>query len=245
VTRSPDAHEWVSFEDPDEYRTWLCDATFLESNWTCIFGQGCQGILSEAAPELELGCCSYGAHFVDDDDLARVEAAAARLSDDQWQFAKKGRGKKGFTTRNAEGEVVTRLVEDACIFLNRPDFHRGAGCALHVLALDTEESYIPLKPEVCWQVPLRREDLTLANGEIVTRIAQWNRADWGEGGEEFHWWCTQDEGAFVGTSRVVETMRDELSAMMGAHNYATLLDLLNERRRGEALPHPVQIRRRS
>ncbi|MBU6496043.1 MAG: hypothetical protein KGR42_06490 [Acidobacteria bacterium] len=244
MSRSPDAHEWVSFEDPDEQRTWMCDATFLESSYTCIFGRGCQGILSEPTPELSQGCCSYGAHFVDDEDVARVELAAKRLSADQWQFRDKGRGKKGVTTRNDEGDVVTRLVDDACIFLNRPDFPRGAGCALHVLALDSGESFIPLKPEVCWQVPLRREDLTLANGEVLTRIAQWNRSDWGEGGEEFHWWCTQDPGAFVGDTRVVDSMKDELTAMMGPANYDTLVDLMNERRRG-ALPHPVEIRRRN
>ena len=35
-----DLHEWVSFEDPDEDRTWLFDVTFLTSNWNCIFGRG-------------------------------------------------------------------------------------------------------------------------------------------------------------------------------------------------------------
>ncbi len=243
MSRAPDAHEWVSFEDPDEHRTWLCDATFLESAWTCIFGNGCQGVLREPTPELAQGCCSYGAHFVDDEDVERVLDASKRLSADQWQFLEKGRGKKGVLRTNEDGDTVTRLVDDACIFLNRPDFHRGPGCALHVLALDTGESYIPLKPEVCWQVPLRREDVTLANGEILTRIAQWNRSDWGEGGEEFHWWCTQDEGAFVGTIRVLDSMRDELVAIMGEPNYQTLVDLIDQRRRGP-VAHPVTLRRR-
>ena len=44
-----DLHEWISFEDPDEDRTWLLDATFLTSNWTCIYGRGCQGVLDEDA----------------------------------------------------------------------------------------------------------------------------------------------------------------------------------------------------
>ena len=58
-----DAHEWVSFDDPDEERTWLFDVTFLASAWTCIFGHGCQGVLTGPTPELVQGCCSYGAHF--------------------------------------------------------------------------------------------------------------------------------------------------------------------------------------
>src|SRR5262249_35022575 len=61
--------EWVTFPDPkDEGRTWQIDVTFLLSNWTCIFGRGCQGVLTERAPELVLGCCSYGAHFSDKQD---------------------------------------------------------------------------------------------------------------------------------------------------------------------------------
>jgi hypothetical protein len=243
VTSIPvDAHEWVSFEDETHERTWMVDATFIESNWTCIFGAGCQGVLTQPTPELVQGCCSYGAHFTDEEDRQRVELAALRLTSDQWQF--KSKGKKGTTRVKKNGEAVTKLVDDACIFLNRPDFHRGAGCALHVLAIDNDESYIPLKPDVCWQLPLRREDVTLANGHLVTRIAQWDRPDWGSGGSDFHWWCTEDPAAFVGATRVVDSMSDELVAIMGERAYTTLIGLINDRaQRGTPLPHPV-IRRR-
>src|SRR5947209_18323195 len=80
------AHEWISFNDPDEERTWVFDVTFMLSNWTCIYRAGCQGVLTEAAPEMEEGCCSYGAHFTDEDDIARVQAAAAEMGPDDWQF---------------------------------------------------------------------------------------------------------------------------------------------------------------
>ncbi len=69
-----DAHEWVSFEDEDEERTWTFDVTFLTSAWTCIYGNGCLGVLTGPAPELEHGCCSYGAHFVDSADAATGQA---------------------------------------------------------------------------------------------------------------------------------------------------------------------------
>ena len=82
----PEAHEWVSFDDPDEERTWLFDVTFLASAWTCIFGQGCQGVLTGPAPELVQGCCSYGAHFTGKKDARNVERAAATLTPDLWQF---------------------------------------------------------------------------------------------------------------------------------------------------------------
>ena len=75
-----ETHEWVSFDDPDEERTWLFDVTFLVSAWTCIFGQGCQGVLTGPAPELVQGCCSYGAHFTGKKD-ARNGGAGRRPLD--------------------------------------------------------------------------------------------------------------------------------------------------------------------
>ena len=239
-----DAHEWVSFDDSESQRTWMFDVTFLESNWTCIFGNGCQGVLTGPTPELVQGCCSYGAHFTDEEDRRRIEKAAKRLSSDQWQF--RAKGKNGTTRVKRNGEIVTRLVQDACIFLNRPDFPRGAGCALHVLAIDSDESYIPLKPEVCWQLPLHRDDQVLDGGHVVTRISQWDRRDWGGGGEDFHWWCTEAPEAFVGKSRVADSMNEELTAMVGPLVYAQLLAHLNQRARqpvATRLAHPVRRRK--
>lgn len=223
----------------------MFDVTFLESNWTCIFGNGCQGVLTGPTPELVQGCCSYGAHFSDEKDRRRVEKAAKRLTDDQWQFKSKGR--EGTTRVKKNGEIVTRLVKDACIFLNRPDFHRGPGCALHVLSIDANESYIPLKPEVCWQLPLHRDDEVQESGHVITRISQWDRKDWGAGGDEFHWWCTEDAAAFSGKTRVVDSMAEELIAMIGQSVYDQLLAYMNSRAAKPAatfLPHPV-LRRKS
>ena len=218
----------------------MFDVTFLESNWTCIFGAGCQGVLTEATPELVQGCCSYGAHFTDEKDQKRVEKAAKRLTDDQWQFKSKGRA--GTTRVKKNGEIVTKLVQDACIFLNRPDFHRGPGCALHVMAIDNEESYIPLKPEVCWQLPLRRDDEVEDDGHVITRIAQWNRGHWGAGGADFHWWCTEDPAAFVGQDprRRLDGRRarrdgrpERLRPAHGLH------ESTSAQPKGTRLPHPV------
>ncbi len=81
VARPPvDTREWVSFEDEDEERTWVFDVTFLTSNWKCIFGDGCQGVLTGPAPELVQGCCSYGAHLIDKKDARRVEKIAKTLT---------------------------------------------------------------------------------------------------------------------------------------------------------------------
>ena len=45
---------------------WRFDRAFLESNWTCIWGRGCLGILDEPAEHLGQGCCSVGAELGDD-----------------------------------------------------------------------------------------------------------------------------------------------------------------------------------
>ena len=124
-----DQHEWFSFEDPDEERTWLFDVTFLLSSWTCIWGAGCQGVLTGPAPELNQGCCSYGAHFRDDADYKRVIRYAKRLKPEQWQFHDVAKKRGGFAIQQKNGDWKTRLVKDACIFLNRPGFAGGEGCA--------------------------------------------------------------------------------------------------------------------
>ena len=236
-------HEWISFvaQDADgDARTYLLDLTFLESNYTCIFGNGCQGILDTPQPELSHGCCSHGAHFVDDDDLEEVTGHVARLTPDIWQFQDKA-DRSGWKTKNEDGDTVTRRINGACIFLNRPDFEKGAGCALHLLALEEGANPTMYKPDVCWQVPIRREDEVSPDGSVVTKIAQWDRTHWGEGGHEFHWWCMEDEKAFVGAEPVYRGFFGELTEMMGPAAYAQMVEFLDARRASGSvsLPHPT------
>jgi hypothetical protein len=234
-----DAHEWVSFEDPEEQRTWRFDVTFLLSHWECIFGRGCQGVLTGPAPELVQGCCSYGAHFTSDDDLARVKAAARTLTAEQWQFADRARH-GGVARRNSEGVTVTRMVEGACIFLNRPGFPRGPGCALHSAALERDQAPMDLKPDVCWQLPLRREDTTNPDGSVTSTVGQWDRKHWGAGGEEFAWWCTEAPEAFRGATAVWRHMQPELRALVGDAIFELVAPYLETRESSPVLlPHPV------
>jgi hypothetical protein len=234
-----DAHEWVSFEDPSEERTWRFDVTFLLSHWGCLYGCGCQGVLTAPAPEMAQGCCSYGAHFSDDEDLKRVKAAAKTLTPEQWQFAAQGR-RGGLSRRGTGGVALTRLVEGACIFLNRPGFPGGPGCALHRAALEQGARPMDLKPDVCWQLPLRREDTTNPDGSVTSVVAQWDRRHWGAGGEEFAWWCTEAPEAFRGGVPVWRHMRDELSELVGPDVFALVAPYLEGREKGGgALPHPA------
>lgn len=237
-------HEWISFEDPDEQRTWVFDATYLRSNHMCIYGQGCQGVLDGPAEEQAQGCCSYGAHFVDDADVQTVVSAFVKLKPEHMQFHKKAT-KGGFLRpgdadpdATDEPPTVTRLVDDACIFLNRPGFEGGVGCALHIGALDAGERPLDWKPNVCWQVPIRLEHSTDDNGHVTSRLREWKRRDWGEGGDDFHWWCTEAPEAFVGAAPVYQTSRDEIIELVGANIYELMVEQL-ERPDWVPLPHPT------
>jgi hypothetical protein len=225
----------VSFPDAEEERTWMFDVTFLESAWTCIFGRGCQGVLTGPAPELVQGCCSYGAHFTGAKDARRVEAAAATLTPEQWQFHGKARTSPGkrpnVVVRSKTGTLTTRLVKDACIFLNRPGFSGGAGCALHQAAIERGVPHLTLKPDVCWQLPLRRDDEVAEDGHVTSVIRQWDRRDWGDGGFEFHWWCTESDDAFVGNRPVYRELENELIALVGKKIYKLLVAYLAARDR--------------
>jgi hypothetical protein len=233
-----DRHEWLSFEDPEEERTWLFDVTFLLSRWTCIFGSGCQGVLTEDASDMVQGCCSYGAHFTGKADRDRVKKAAATLTPDQWQFHDLGR-KGGVVEKQDDGTWISTQADDACIFLNRPGFPGGPGCALHRAALERGERPLDLKPEVCWQLPLRRVDSTDENGHVTSTLREWKRRDWGEGGEEFHWWCTEAAEAFTGETTVLVSMRDEIIEMIGEPIYDLLVEAVIERAaNGAPLLHP-------
>jgi hypothetical protein len=245
--RTGPTREWVTFDDPDEKgRRWQIDVTFLTSSWQCIFGCGCQGVLTEKAPELVQGCCSYGAHFSNRKDRDRVVRAARELPDDLWQFAQAGR-KRGIYAKSGKDddgkqEWRTRLVEDACIFLNRPGFPAGAGCALHLHAMRTGRHHSDLKPEVCWQVPLRCEDEEQEDGTVVSTLSEFGRDGWGEGGQDFAWWCTEAPEAFTGGEPVYRSLGEELRRMMGARLYERVARYLDDRMRAQAPPvrHPAE-----
>jgi len=241
-----DLHEWVSFEDPDEERTWVFDLTFLTSAWTCIYGRGCLGVLTGPAADLEQGCCSYGAHFVDEDDEQSMLEHAERLTPEQWQFHEIGHRKAGPTKVNKDGEIKTRLVDGACIFLNRPGFATGPGCALHQLAERTGQHHSDLKPEVCWQLPIRNieeYDEDADDGIVYHRLTEFARHGWGEGGEEFAWWCTEEPAAFNGAEMVYRSLEPELRKMCGDDLFEMIAAYLDERLESGPAPvrHPSEV----
>jgi hypothetical protein len=222
--------EWVTLLDPDDdLRRYTFDVSFLLSDYTCIYGRGCQGITGRAV----LGCCSHGAYLNEDDDAAALERLVREDLDESTMQFHRSALRKGIYTVDDEGETHTRVVEGGCIFANREGFAAGEGCALHHLAMRRGEDGMTYKPTVCWQVPLHRtvEEKIGNDGRTfeVHAIAAFERGEWGEGGADFRWWCFDDDTAFVGERPLFRSMERELRTMVGDAVFDELATYLEDR----------------
>jgi len=215
----PDAPGAPRTEIVEGGTTWRFDDAFLRSNWTCIWGRGCLGILDRPAPELGQGCCSVGAELDGIDEAMRISALADALPPDRFQHHADAAAGGIFAD---DGRTATRVVDGACIFLNRPGFGGGAGCALHLAARDAGESPVDAKPSVCWQLPLRVDWADDGAGGEVATVRAWSRSDWGPEGETMAWCCTEGDLAYVGDRPVVESLGEELEALVGTPVYLEL-----------------------
>lgn len=256
----PRAH--VEFVDPsDRDQVFRCDLTWLTSHWSCIFGRGCAGIYADRPDD---GCCTLGAHFADAGDEARVAAAVEQLSDQQWQYRRAGRdgswaepeaadplqerderdeGDEG--AEGAEPGRKTRIVEGACIFLNRPGFAGGAGCALHLMATAQNRQSLETKPDVCWQLPIRRQYRQVRRADdtsyLEVSIGEYGRDGWGPGGADLDWYCSANSEAHRGVEPLYLALKAELVALMGSVAYAELARLCADvdARLPSVLRHPA------
>lgn len=220
----------------DGATTWRFDADFLRSNWTCIWGRGCAGILPEPAPELGHGCCSIGAVLDGEEEARAISALAAVIAPERFQHHEEAARAGIFAPSRPDAEHATRVVDGACIFLNRPGFPGGAGCALHLEAAASGDSPLEWKPEVCWQLPLHVDwSPGVEPGTEVATLRRWNRGDWGDEGRTMAWCCTQDRtpsaDAYAGDVAVVDSLAEELTAVVGHEVYVEL-----RRRLGHAPP---------
>ncbi len=222
------ARAWVEFPDPgadasqdEPDEVFRCDLTWLTSSWTCIYGSGCQGIYAGRPND---GCCTLGAHFADEDDERRVAKAVAELDSSGWQYA--AQGAPEWIERDAEGQRKTRVIDGACIFLNRPGFPAGDGCALHQLAWAQGRDPLELKPDVCWQLPIRRSYRTIERPDGTsyqeTTIEEYDRRGWGAGGHDLDWYCSGNPEAHTGRQPVYLSLRAELIELIGTAAYAVL-----------------------
>jgi hypothetical protein len=244
----PFPRAYAEFVDPaDPEQVYRCDLTWLTSRWSCIFGKGCAGIYADRPDD---GCCSLGAHFADAADEKRVRKAARQLTAQQWQYQQDAKAGGWVETESvetvSEGQLPgrkTRVVDGACIFLNRPEFPAGAGCALHLLALSQGRSVVETKPDVCWQLPIRRQFRTVTRTDETSytevTIGEYGRDGWGPGGHDLDWYCSSNTDAHHGVEPVYLSSRAELIALMGARAYEILKELCEDfdARPGRLLRH--------
>ncbi|WP_134772368.1 hypothetical protein [Ornithinimicrobium flavum] len=215
---------WAEIQDPDEPAQRVrADLTWLTSRWHCLYAEGrCPGI-DAGAPDA--GCCTLGAHFTDADDLARVTAVVESLGADEWQLRGTGRT-EGWWVTDEDGSTSTRVVDGACVLLNRGDFPGGPGCALHRHAVDRGLEPLTTKPDVCWQLPLRREyrEVSSADGtsHLEISVGEYDRRGWGPGGHDLDWYCTNAPEAHTGSEPVFVSLRAELVELLGPAAYAEL-----------------------
>jgi len=239
------SREYIEFVDPaNSEHIVRADLTWLLSSWTCIFGRGCHGIIAGREGD---GCCSHGAFFTDDDDQKRVRAAAKRLTPETWQHY--SRGFKSYTEMDTIDGSAPALrtatrPDGPCVFLNDANFPGGGGCALHGQALRDGKHPLVYKPDVCWQLPIRREQdwTTRPDGSrvLLSVIGEFDRRGWGEGGHDLHWWCTSSPEAHVGTKPMVEEYGPELIALLGQPAYDKLHEIcLRRRQLGLVAVHPA------
>lgn len=236
--------EWVEFLDPDDSQHLIrADLTWLLSRWTCVFGKTCHGIIKGRAAD---GCCSHGAFFTDADDEKRVRAAAKKLTPQTWQHYR--RGFKNYTEmdtidgKNPARRTATR-PDGPCVFLNDAGF-AGGGCALHAQALRDGVHPLEYKPDVCWQLPVRRDQEWSKRPDgtklLISTLTEFDRRGWGEGGHDLHWWCTSSPDAHTGGEALYVSYAPELTELIGQKAYDELSRLCSERlERGLVAEHPA------
>jgi hypothetical protein len=156
----------------------------------------------------------------------RVEKFVKQLTPDIWQNYEAGKTKKGWTEKDEDGELKTRTLNGACIFHNRKDFAGGEGCSLHAFALKNGHKPQHTKPDVCWQLPIRRsyDNRKYEDGvdfQIVT-IEEYQRRDWGEGGHDMDWYCSSNTEAHTAPVPVYISEKDTLIELMGEACYEIL-----------------------
>lgn len=251
------ARLWWEFADPgapgdddgNPTQVVRADLTWLTSSWNCTFGRGCPGVVAGRADD---GCCTLGAHFSEPADEARVARAVARLTPGTWQYATTHADAWAVDDDEEPDDRRTAVVDGACVLLNRPGWAasgpgRSAGCALHALALAEGREPLQLKPDVCWQLPLRRTYRTVERPDgteyLEVSVGEYDRRGWGPGGLDLDRYCTGDPQAHRGATPVVDSLRAELVELLGAPAYTVLAEACHAllRRRLPFAVHPATV----
>ena len=94
-------------------------------------------------------------------------------------------------------------------------------------------TFIETKPDVCWQLPLRRsyDSVTYEDGRErqVVVLGEYDRRAWGAGGADLDWYCTGNTEAHTASEPVYINSKEEIVALIGALAYEELAQLCRNR----------------
>jgi hypothetical protein len=232
--------EWLTFPDPeDPDHQFRVNVSFLLSNYECIFGRGCPGLLNRGVHP-DIACCERGVTFLGDDDFEHVAEMVGELTPEDCDNIDHVRLRGWFQRSPGSGRPYkTRKVGDACIFANRTEGSAGkAGCAFHHLAERTGRHHTETKPFICWSIPLNlsTERPIEPGGAHTTIVTAFTADAWGgtdddeepDGHGHMGYWCVDTPDAYRGAREVYRSMERELRKGIGDAAYERLVELLDE-----------------
>ena len=232
--------DWLTFPAPDdpEHHRYRVNVSFLLSNYQCIWGRGCPGLLNHSA-DPEAACCERGVTFVDEDDFAHVSEMVEQLTPHDCDNIDHVR-ERGWFMRSSSGKPYkTRKLGGSCIFTNRAGGPAGKpGCAFHHLAERQGVHASETKPFICWTLPLNfsHEDPEETEGPRTTIVTAFTADAWGgtndedekDGRGHMGYWCIDTPDAYRGSSPVYRSLERELRKGMGDAAYERMVELLQE-----------------
>ncbi len=82
---------------------------------------------------------------------------------------------------------------------------------------------------MCWQLPVKVDWQMRADDVEIATVRGWTRDDWGDDGDAMAWCCTEEPEAYVGTLPVIDSLADELTAIVGTEVFVELRSRLGSR----------------
>jgi hypothetical protein len=230
--------EWLTFPAPDDpQHQFRVNVSFLLSNYECIFGRGCPGLLNRGIHP-DVACCERGVTFIDDEDFAHVADMVDELAAEDCDNIAHVRRRGWYQSSSSGRPYKTRKVGDACIFANRTGGPAGKpGCAFHHLAARTGRHPSETKPFICWTMPLNfsSEQPIEPGGRSTTIVSAFTADAWGgtddhedpTGRGHMGYWCIDTPDAYRNAQPVYRSMEYELRKEMGDAAYERLAELLD------------------
>lgn len=258
--------DWLEFKDPASDEKWRVPLTFMLSNWSCMYGNGCPGHVPAGSDKTfpDIGCCTIGTQMDDPVQIDRVRKMADLLTDEDWDKRLRNIAEKKGIFKNIGPELVdfdgdgnmiegsehyevgTRVVERGCIFANRSNGSTGKpGCAFAHMANRKGLDHIDTMPPACFQLPLGlRYD---GPEQEINVVVPWDADYWrGRDDDGTHdsfmtWWCIDTPDAYTGAQPVYQSYRRELISMMGEAAYKLMAVLIEQRADNHRSIMPGQI----